>query len=88
MILAAPAGAAGWGEVRFWAGGLYQHVLAGLGFAPSWAPNQGIECDHGSQIDPNGCPKAGASIDPNGARTASATSGETTDHGLSIDPNG
>lgn len=55
MVLASPAGAAGWGEERDWAG-VYQHVLAWLGLAPSPAPDPGVvlKCDQGSSIDPNG----------------------------------
>ena len=60
MVLAAPAGATGGGEDRDWAGSVYQHVLAWLGFAPrpvpSPAPSPGVvlKCDLGSQVDPNG----------------------------------
>lgn len=56
MVLASPAGAAGWGEERDWAGAVYQHVLAWLGLAPSQAPSQGVvlKCEQGSSIDPNG----------------------------------
>lgn len=56
MVLVSPAGAAGWGEERGWAGVVYQHVLAWLGLAPSPAPDPGVilKCDQGSTIDPNG----------------------------------
>jgi hypothetical protein len=87
MVLASPASAAGWGEERGWTGGLYQQVLAWLGFTQS--PGITLKTDQGSQTDPNGCPKTvtkhGLSIDPNGA---SVTSASTTDQGLHIDPNG
>jgi hypothetical protein len=87
VVLASPAGAAGWGEERGWAGGLYQHVLAWLGLAPS--PGMALKCDQGSSIDPNGCPKTvsrhGLSIDPNGGSVTSAT---PPDQGSQVDPNG
>lgn len=56
MVLAAPAGATGWGEERGWAGAVYQHVIAWLGLAPSPASDPGVvmKCDQGSQTDPNG----------------------------------
>ena len=73
MVLASPAGAAGWGEERGWAGTVYQHVLAWLGIAPSPAPDPGVilKCDQGGSIDPNGmCLKKGrrqgSRIGPNG----------------------
>jgi hypothetical protein len=77
MVLASPAGAAGWGEERDWAGAVYEHVLAWLGLAPSPAPipaNPGVvlKCDLGSQVDPNGAclPKGrrqgGSRTNPNG----------------------
>ncbi|HSK76340.1 MAG TPA: hypothetical protein VLQ45_07750 [Thermoanaerobaculia bacterium] len=42
--------------------------------APENAP--AAKCDHGSSIDPNGCPRPTAAVPEGG------------DHGLSIDPNG
>jgi hypothetical protein len=73
MVLAAPAGAAGWGEERSWAGGVYQHFLAWLGLTPSPAPSPSVvlKCDAGSQVDPNGnCLKTGRKqgppVGPNG----------------------
>jgi hypothetical protein len=73
MVLASPAGAAGWGEERDWAGALYHHVLRWLGVAPSPAPDPGVvlKCDLGSQVDPNGAclPKSrrqGPRTGPNG----------------------
>jgi hypothetical protein len=76
MVVVSPAGAAGaakWGEERDWAGGVYQHVLAWLGLAPSPASNPGVvlKCDLGSQTDPNGAclPKSrrqGPRTGPNG----------------------
>jgi hypothetical protein len=90
MVLAAPAGAAGWGEERSWAGGLYQQVLAWLGFSQS--TGVAVKCDQESQVDPNGCPrvltKQGPHIDPNGSHTMSLTVTDTTDQGPHIDPNG
>lgn len=90
MVLAAPAGAAGWGEERGWTGGLYQHVLAWLGLAPS--PGMALKCDQGSIIDPNGCPKAarrqGPHTRPNGVGATSLTKSTPPDQGSSIDPNG
>jgi hypothetical protein len=94
MVLAAPAGASGWGEERGWAGGVFQHVLVWLGLAPSPAPSPGVvlKCEQGSQIDPNGCPKVTRRqrphIDPNGAGAASLTNSKAVDAGSSIDPNG
>jgi hypothetical protein len=93
MVLASPAGAAGGGEERDWAGAIYQHVLAWLSLAPSPAPSLGVvlKCDQGSQVDPNGCPKVTRRqrphIDPNGAGT-SLTNSKAVDAGSSIDPNG
>jgi len=86
MVLAAPAGATGWGEERIWGGGLFQQVLTWLRLTPSPAvPAK----DAGSSIDPNGSPKKiskqGSSIDPNGGSTTSAG---TIDQGSQIDPNG
>lgn len=73
MVLASPAGAAGWGEERDWAGEVYQHILAWLDLAPSPAPDPGVvsKCDQGSQNDPNGAclPKGrgqGPRTGPNG----------------------
>jgi hypothetical protein len=91
MVLAAPAGASGWGEERIWAGGLYQHVLAWLGLAPS--PGMVLKCDdHGASIDPNGCPKAspkqGRHIGSNRAGAVPLANSKTIDAGSSIDPNG
>jgi len=86
MVVAAPAGAVGWrvqGEERGWVGGLVQQVFAWLGIPPISSP--ALSCEHGSSIDPNGCPKGldhGASIDPNGLTSSG------TDHGSQIDPNG
>jgi hypothetical protein len=75
VVLAAPAGAAGWGEERGWAGGLYQQVLAWLGFTQS--PGTTLKTDQGSQTDPNGSPKKAskrpASINPHGGSTTSLT---------------
>lgn len=91
MVLAAPAGATGWGEERGWAGAVYQHVLAWLGLAPSHAPSPGVvlKCEQGSTIDPNGnClakSKQGSSIDPNGSSTTSFTA---PDPGSQVDSNG
>lgn len=93
LASAAPAGAAGWsgwGDAREWSGGIVPRVLSWLGLNP--IPVVSPQCDHGSSIDPNGCPNAaykaggtktddGASIDPNGWRTKS-------DHGSQIDPDG
>jgi hypothetical protein len=67
MVLAAPAGAAGRGEERDWAGAVYQHVLAWLGLEPSPAPSPAVvlKCDAGSQTDPNGnCVKTGRKQGP------------------------
>ena len=91
MVLAAPAGAAGWGEERDWAVGVYQHILAWLGLAPS--PGMVLKCDdHGASIDPNGCPKAstkqGRHIGSNGAGAVPLANSKTIDAGASIDPNG
>lgn len=52
VVLAAPAGAKGWGEERIWSGGFFQHVLMWLGFAPS--PGVTSKSDQGISIDPNG----------------------------------
>lgn len=86
MVLAAPAGAAGWGEERVWAGGIVQQLLAWIGFAPSLDTT--AKAGQGSGIDHNGSPKAltkhGLSIDPNGNNLMSAP---TTDQGPRIDPN-
>jgi hypothetical protein len=75
MVLAAPAGASGWGEERGWAGEAYQHILIWLGHAssPTPSPSSGavLKCDQGVIIDPNGsCVKTGRKQDsprgPNG----------------------
>lgn len=74
MVLASPAGAAGWGEERDWAGAVYQHIMVWLRLAPSPAPDPGVvfKCDQGASIDPNGnClnktgRKQGRRIGPNG----------------------
>ncbi len=94
LTLASPAsatGRTGWGEARELAGGLWQRVALWLGVAP--APGFVVKCDHGSQIDPNGCLKAGSSkaddgskIDPDGRSEAPDNS--KVDEGSSIDPNG
>jgi hypothetical protein len=66
MVLAAPAGAVGWGEERDWAVAAYHHALAWLGLAPSPAPSPGVvmKCDQGVIIDPNGsCAKTGRKQD-------------------------
>lgn len=92
LVSAAPAGAAGWsgwGDAREWSGGIVPRVLSWLGLDPDTVLPK---CDHGSSIDPNGCPNAayktgrtkadhGASIHPNGLLTKS-------DQGSQIDPNG
>lgn len=55
LALAAPAEAAGWGEIRDWAGGLRPRLLAWLGLAPE--PPVLKDCSH---VDPNGhCVKGG-----------------------------
>jgi hypothetical protein len=85
LVSAAPAGAVGWlgwGEAREWSGGLVPRVLSWLeiGSGSMVLP----KCDHGSSIDPNGCPRKsdhGSQIDPNGWRTKA-------DDGSQIDPNG
>src|SRR5690348_10383776 len=84
--LAAPAGAAGWSgwDAREWSGGIMPRVLSWLGLGQDSATSS--KCDHGSSIDPDGCPRAvkaddGSQIDPNGWLTKS-------DHGSQIDPNG
>jgi hypothetical protein len=85
--LAAPAEAAGWsgwGDAREWSGRIVPYVLSWLGLSLDLAVSP--KCDHGSSIDPNGCPRAikaddGAHIDPNGLLTKS-------DQGSQIDPNG
>ena len=91
LVLTAPAGAAGWPvweDAHTWVDRLLPRALSWLGLAESrsTAPT----CDHGSQIDPNGCTKAmadhGSSIDPDGASATS--SGATTEGGFHIDPNG
>jgi hypothetical protein len=59
MAQATPAGAAPWGsfgEVREITSGFLPRVLAWLGFSPDRSAS--VKCDHGSTIDPNGCPKA------------------------------
>lgn len=76
LTSAAPAGAAGWSswETREWSDGIVPRVLSWLGFGPTTAL---AKCDHGSQIDPNGCPNA-----------AYRAGSMTTDDGSQIDPNG
>jgi hypothetical protein len=76
MVLTSPAGAAGWGEERDWAGAVSQRVLAWLGLAPSPTPDPSpgvvMKCDAGPQVDPNGnCVvkagrKQGPPMGPNG----------------------
>jgi len=91
MVPASPAGAAGRGEERDWAGAVYQHVLAWLGLAPSPAPSPGVvlKCDdHGASIDPNGCPKAATKQGPHLGRNGSLPKIKTKDAGSSIDHNG
>jgi hypothetical protein len=88
--LAVPVGAAersGRGEaLEQILGGLLPRLLGWLGLTP--VPGS-PKCDHGSSIDPNGCPKSdgerGSSIDPNGLHAAAPAEGE---HGASIDPDG
>lgn len=85
--LAAPAGASGWtgwGDAREWSGGIVPSILSWLGLGPASVIFP--KCDHGSSIDPDGCPKTGgakadqgSSIDPNGLKA---------DDGPHIDPNG
>jgi hypothetical protein len=100
---AAPAGAAGWsglGGAREWSGGIVPRVLSWLGLGPSPVLPK---CDHGSSIDPNGCPRVdgaraddGSQIDPNGWLTKSDQGSQIdpdglvtrSDHGSSIDPDG
>ncbi len=67
---AAPAGALGMGESWDWSARIVPRVLDWLGLG--WAG--GPKCEHGSQIDPDGCPK-----DRSAAKA---------DHGSQIDPNG
>jgi hypothetical protein len=64
----------------------FTRVLRWLGVTPM--QKSAPTCDHGSSIDPNGCPKAlgggdhGMRIDPNGTTRAAA------DAGMGIDTNG
>jgi hypothetical protein len=84
MALAAPAGAAGWdGFGGAWelTGGFLPRVLGWLGFSP--IPSAVLKCDHGSTIDPNGCPKASGVI-PGPIPSAVLK----CDQGSTIDPNG
>lgn len=77
LASAGPAGAAGWsdwGDAREWSGRIVPRILSWLGLGPT--PMALPKCDQGSQIDPNGCPKA---------TKASRTK---ADHGPSIAPNG
>jgi len=90
LSLGSPLAAAGWEMPARWSSSGeflrdFTRVLHWLGVTP--AQKSAPTCDHGSSIDPNGCPKAlngdrGASIDPNGLIRAAV------DHGGSIDPNG
>src|SRR4051794_17331979 len=89
LVPVAPAGAAGWpvwGDAHVWVDRLLPRALAWLGLANSRSSTP--TCDHGSQIDPNGCAKAdhGLSIDPNGSSVSPAVG--PADKGSSIDPNG
>ncbi len=77
LASAAPAGAAGWSgwdEAREWSGGIVPRVLSWLGLGPITVLPK---CDHGSSIDPNGCPRATAPMDSTLAKD-----------GSQIDPNG
>jgi hypothetical protein len=68
IVLAAPAGAAPWGgfgEARELMSGFLPRIVVWLSVGP--APN-GVSkiCDDGSQIDPNGCPKAVGALPASG----------------------
>lgn len=91
MVMALPAGAAGWGEERSWGGGVYQHFLAWLGLLPSPGVTLGVtvKCDDGASIDPNGlCVKKGrqqgSRIGHQGTRALPL---KDSDRGARIDPN-
>lgn len=83
VVLASPAGAAGWGEERSWFGGLYQQALGWLGFAPSL--DLALKDGARASIDSR---RRGPHTNLNGAGTASLTGIKTKDAGSSIDPNG
>jgi hypothetical protein len=81
IALAAPAGAApwgGWGEARELMGSFLPRVLAWL--TPASNPGS-LKCDQGSQIDPNGCPKATSHPGSIGPRAVSPAGSRTNDDG-------
>jgi len=79
VVLASPAGAAGWGDERSGVGGLYQQVLGWLSFAPS------LRIDSSS---PKALRRRGPHTHPDRAGSTSLTDVKTKDAGSSIDPNG
>jgi hypothetical protein len=86
MVMASPAGAAGWVEERDGVGDVYQHILAWLGLAPRLGIT--LKEEDGATIDPNGAHKR-ASVEPSRrARSMSLTVSDMADEGPHTGPNG
>jgi len=81
MVLAAPAGAAPWsgfGEAQGVTSGFLPRIMAWLSVGSASNGMMKI-CDDGSQIDPNGCPKAPGVVAP-------GRGGMRADNGVRVAP--